>query len=386
MFEYSASGDAAPDSRLEAAFVELLDRQATAPRGEGVSPEEPRAGCIDVLHPTRRTGRAWLYLGTTCSDRASDSAAAEAADVAESAGITTTASGETDAEPVAPLVHHLERGVEFLHEAREADREISRQAARRAQQLHAFARQRPMDLFDRAPGERGALSAAARAARPDALTDVSEWAVHEVSTAFNISRPAASGLLAQSVALVERLPATLAGLAEAQLTPAHASVMVEVVGPIDDADVRATAEHRLLDRLGRKTPPELRAAARRVVLRLDAKAAADRMVRAVRDRHVRLSDGRDGMAVLAAVLAGPIGQACLRTLAALAEETRTEGDERTHAQRMADCLADLILRPGQSGLPPGADRADRGRLRRDPARWRRTRRGRGHARTCGDGP
>ena len=41
--------------------------------------------------------------------------------------------------------------------------------------------------------------------------------------------------------------------------------------------------------------------------------------------------------------------ACRRTLEAYAEECRTPGDERTKQQRMADCLVDLILRPGING-------------------------------------
>lgn len=365
MFDFLESSGASPVSRVEGALVSLLERQAAVPVDAGSPGAGARALLLDVHRPTRRRRRTLLYptthgSGTTphaaadgTPDTIPDPACTDGQPAADPTGSTAAGGEVREPEWVAnnPLADHLERGVEVLHEAREADREMSRQAARRARQLCAFARHRPADLFDRPAGERGALSSTARAARPAVLTDVSEWAVHEVSTAFDISRTAANGQLVQSVTLVELLPATLAGLGEARLSPAHAAVMVEVVGPIENDDIRATAETRLLDRLGRKTPPELKAAARRTVLRLDAKAAADRMVRAVRDRHVRLADLGDGMAALTAVLTGPVGQACLRTLEALVAETRTDDDERTHAQRMADCLADLILRPGQSELP-----------------------------------
>src|SRR5215208_6899750 len=77
-----------------------------------------------------------------------------------------------------------------------------------------------------------------------------------------------------------------------------------------------------------------------------AAAATQRLARAIRDRSVRLFPGQDGMASLAAVLTLPVALACRKALAAYAEECATPGDERTLDQRMADCLAELILRPG----------------------------------------
>jgi hypothetical protein len=48
----------------------------------------------------------------------------------------------------------------------------------------------------------------------------------------------------------------------------------------------------------------------------------------------------------------PVAAAIYRALEAHAEQARVDGDERTKQQRMADCLADLVLRPGEHGLPP----------------------------------
>jgi hypothetical protein len=44
--------------------------------------------------------------------------------------------------------------------------------------------------------------------------------------------------------------------------------------------------------------------------------------------------------------------ACHRALRQYAEACATPDDERTLDQRMLDCLADLLLRPGETGLPP----------------------------------
>jgi hypothetical protein len=58
------------------------------------------------------------------------------------------------------------------------------------------------------------------------------------------------------------------------------------------------------------------------------------------------------MGTLAATMPVPLREACRSRLRAYAEECATPGDERTLDQRMLDCLADLILRPGESDLPP----------------------------------
>ena len=64
---------------------------------------------------------------------------------------------------------------------------------------------------------------------------------------------------------------------------------------------------------------------------------------------MRLDARDDGMSALTASWATPLARACYQALAAYAQacEFDEDGnrDPRTHQQRMADCLADLILRP-----------------------------------------
>jgi uncharacterized protein DUF222 len=67
---------------------------------------------------------------------------------------------------------------------------------------------------------------------------------------------------------------------------------------------------------------------------------------------VRVHPGEDGMASLTATLPLPVARACLRVLQAYAADCAVPGDERTADQRMADCLADLLLRPDPAGRPP----------------------------------
>ena len=239
----------------------------------------------------------------------------------------------------------LEVGAGHLAVAHAAYIEQGRQAAVQARALAAFAAARPAALLDRPDQEVGSAAAASRAGRPAALTEVSEWAVDEVMATFALSSRAAGGLLADSLTLVQRLPATLDAVEAGVISWAHARMLAEVLGPVKDA-VRAAVEARLLARAAGKTVAQLRPAAHRAVLAADPAAAADRLARAVRTRGVRLHPGKDGMASLDATLTLPVAAACRKALAAYADQCATPGDARTLDQRMADSFADLILRPG----------------------------------------
>ncbi|SOE02684.1 protein of unknown function, partial [Blastococcus haudaquaticus] len=251
-----------------------------------------------------------------------------------------------------PLARLLERGAGHLRAAAEAQRVQSEAAAQQARALAGFAAARPASVLDRADPEVGAAAASSRAARPAALTAVSEWAVDEVMVGLSLSAPAAAALLADSITLVQQLPATLAALEVGDLSWAHARMLCEVLAPIAEDTVRGQVEARVLARAGGKNVSALRVAAKRAVLRADASAAARRLAAAVRDRSVRVHPGEDGMASLTATLPVPVARACYRMLEAYALECATPGDGRTKDQRMVDCLVDLLLRPDADGRPP----------------------------------
>jgi hypothetical protein len=252
---------------------------------------------------------------------------------------------------LGPFGRMLETGAAHLAGAQRAFRAQARLAAVQARELTEFARQRPAALFDRPDDEVGAAAAASRAARPAVLTEVSEWAVDEVMAALGLPSRTASKLLSDSVALVEQLPATFAALEAGAISWPHARMLVEVLAPLGD-DARVEVEHQLLADAAGRTVAQLKAAARRAVLRVDAKAAAERMVAAIREREVRVFPGEDGLATLSAVLPAPVALACLSALEGYADACAMPEDERTKAQRMVDCLADLILRPGAGTHSP----------------------------------
>jgi uncharacterized protein DUF222 len=242
-----------------------------------------------------------------------------------------------------------------LGAAQSADREIGRQTAVRARAVAAFAASRPASV-DRAPGERGAMSAERWAARPEVLRAVSEWATPELVVALSLSEQAAEALLTQSLTLVGRLPGTLAALEAGALHPGHLRCLLEHVAPIEKDSVRAEVEAGLLRwAAGRViTPAQLAARARREVAKRDARAATRNLEKAIRERGVFLQPGPvDGMSCVGVVCTLPEAQALYRTLQALVDVLEPDPqDGRTRGQKLVDVLLDLVLRPGESDRPP----------------------------------
>ncbi len=237
-----------------------------------------------------------------------------------------------------------------------ADREIARLTAVRVRAVAEFAASRPASA-DRAPGEPGAMSAERWSVRPELLRPVSEWAAQELSVALSITTNAAETMLERSLTLVQRLPGTLAALEGGALHAGHLFPMLDKVAPIADDRVRAEVEASLLRwAAGRvTTPAQLSAKARREVLRRDARAAARQLERALAERGVFWSPDRvDGMGSVTAALTLPESRALIAALGACADALEDEpgNPTRTREQKMADCLLDLVLRPGECGSPP----------------------------------
>jgi hypothetical protein len=342
MFELLERLTSARESAVEVALQRLLHGSSV----DGAVREPPVPSPTSTCAP----GRAPAHR-----------AAPGAASAAHPAPGDTTAPHRLRSAPFGPPATRVEArlaevgaafaaGAAHLAELRQAQAEIGRHEARRARALTAFAHSRPASL-DRPDAEVGAAAAASRAARPSVMATVSEWAVDEVAVALGMSGSAASRLLTESLHLVTALPGTLGALERGQLSWSHVRVLTDLVAPLPD-DVRAQAEQRLLCRLTEKTPAQLRVAARRVVQRLDAATVSRRVREAVRDRRVSLYPAEDGMATLSATLPSPVARAVHDALAQYADAAATDGDERTKGQRMADCLVDLVLRPGEHGLAP----------------------------------
>ncbi|SNS41614.1 hypothetical protein SAMN06893096_10422 [Geodermatophilus pulveris] len=103
------------------------------------------------------------------------------------------------------------------------------------------------------------------------------------------------------------------------------------------------------------TPAQLSAKARVVVARRDAAAHARRLATALRGRGVFLRPERAaGMAALTVVCTMPEARALHAALLACADALADDpdGPPRTRGGTAVDALLDLVLRPGETDLPP----------------------------------
>ena len=244
-----------------------------------------------------------------------------------------------------------------LGEAQAAQRAIARQTAVRFRALAAFAATRPASV-DRRPGEKGAMSAERRAARPEVLADVSEWAAQEVAFALDIPTRTAETELDRALTVVRRLPRTLDALESGVLHLGHLWPMLDKVATIADDKIRARLEADLLAWIGRRqvtTPAQLGAKVRRELLARNVRDAARDLEEQLRRRGVYVQGSRvDGMATLGALLTVPEAAALVEALGAYADalvDHPADGPPRSRQQKMADCLIDLVLRPGETDLP-----------------------------------
>jgi hypothetical protein len=114
---------------------------------------------------------------------------------------------------------------------------------------------------------------------------------------LGLSSLAARKLLEQSVVLAEEFPATLDALEAAVISWPHAVMLADVVGVLTDPQKRAEVEAWLLARAKGRTVPQLRASARRAVLRANAQAAARRLAAAIRGGRCGCTPGRTARAV-----------------------------------------------------------------------------------------
>jgi len=114
----------------------------------------------------------------------------------------------------------------------------------------------------------------------------SMFAADELSFAFHLTRQCAEGQIAYACLVAERLPQTFAALAAGRIHPVHVRIIEDVTRVLTAADA-ARADAILAEAAQSKTFGELRAAAHRLVLRLDPDAARRRKEAARKEAHVR---------------------------------------------------------------------------------------------------
>src|SRR5579859_4047724 len=126
----------------------------------------------------------------------------------------------------------------------------------------------------------------------------SDFAPDEVAAELRLSVPSAAGQMMYAVAVEERLPCSFAALAAGQIHAVHLRI-IEDETRILSPELAAQADAVLAEAAQSKTFGELRYAARRLVLKLDADAARKRKEAAAKHeaevRRFRESSGNAGM-------------------------------------------------------------------------------------------
>jgi Domain of unknown function (DUF222) len=191
--------------------------------------------------------------------------------------------------------------------------------------------------------------------RPDRRGGVmGEFAADEIAPLLHITHNAAHTRLDLAIDLTTRLPGALAALQCGDIDLYKARILTELTGPLNPQQA-AEVETQILPRAAEQTAGQLRAAARRAVLRIDPHGAEQRHQHRVRDRAVIMDPREDGTAELIAVnLDAADAVAAYQRLDGYAR-AMSPSDGRSMDQRRADALIDLILgRGGAHSINNGA--------------------------------
>lgn len=164
----------------------------------------------------------------------------------------------------------------------------------------------------------------------------------EIGPALRISKRAATFLTETALDASERLPRSLAALADGRLSMGKLRTLLDHTTPLSP-EATAAVEDAVLARAATDTPSAFGARVRRAVIVADPAAARERLRTAVRERRVDLFPDEDGMAVLRALLPAPQALRAYRLLTAAATAVADEdGEDRDIHARRADTLLELI--------------------------------------------
>lgn len=191
----------------------------------------------------------------------------------------------------------------------------------------------------------------------------------EIGTATLTSDRTIQRQMAEAADLVVRFPETLRALGEGRISLAHTRVIRDAAADLDDDNVRADNEARVVAYAENAAPQRLRRFAVREAEKVRPEALERRFERAHAERRVWVSPLPDGMAGLSAVLPAAVAHGIHGRLTDMARDHTdhcrdvgahgghapaqasarpgtSPGDVRTLDQLRADLVADLLLTGG----------------------------------------
>jgi Domain of unknown function (DUF222) len=185
-----------------------------------------------------------------------------------------------------------------------------------------------------------------------------DFAADEVAAAFSWTWHGAAGKIGYATAVAARLPATFAALAAGMIDPVHVKIIEEVTGILSEEDA-ARADAELAGAAQGRTYGALRAAASRLVLRLDAEAVRKRKEKARGEARVRAFREESGNAgITGRELPSVEVLASMQHVEDRARALRDAGVPGTWQELKVRATLDLLQerdsRPAPGGPPAGA--------------------------------
>jgi Domain of unknown function (DUF222) len=176
--------------------------------------------------------------------------------------------------------------------------------------------------------------------------------VVEAARDMRVSEYSARSRAALVQQVADGLPLSWEALDHGTLTLGHVRSLAEVLRPCD-ATVSVAVEAKLVPQAIANgwTPGELRAAARRELLRTDPDGAKDRAERAAAEANVTLVPEEHDMASIVATTDAVTARAITDALDAEAARLRREGDTRSVGQLRVHALAAFVLGEQQAARP-----------------------------------
>ena len=187
----------------------------------------------------------------------------------------------------------------------------------------------------------GALAALPEAAtaseRRRTVAQVSRSVAGQVALARHDSPARGQRHLGLARALVRELPHTMAALTRGEVSEWRATIVARETACLSRED-RTRADAELAPRLAELGDKRLGDTVRGIAQRLDPASAVRRARKAVSERRISLRPAPDTMSYLTGLLPVAQGVAVYAALKREADTLRAQGDDRSHAQLMADTL------------------------------------------------
>ena len=179
-----------------------------------------------------------------------------------------------------------------------------------------------------------------------------EFTADQLACALGESRARADALLGTAAHLDTHLPGTRDALLDGTLSMSKAQIIANATGLLDPAEA-AAAEAEVLDRAARLTPPGLRAAIARAVIKAAPKKAKERRENAAKDMRVeRWTEDSGNAALMGRELPPAEVLAADQRITAWAKELGTAGLEGDMDQLRARAYLDLLLAKDSRPRPP----------------------------------